>query len=629
VALAADGTASSHDITQIAVKRRILPGCYPIAGSGNTKRVRKVFALLLLVLLAALTGATSASAREGSRFHPAVQTRLGIVATESPAAAQVGRDVLEHGGNAADAAAATVFAINVARPQSCGIGGGGFLVYREANGRTDSIDFREAAPAAFTSDTLVPPGLHKTFTGHLTVGVPGTLSGLDLLLHRYGTRSLAQSIAPAASLARRGVPVEQSLSDSMAANADRLKLFPAAAAQFLQNGQPYPAGSILRQPDLARSLELIARQGPRAFYGGEIAQRIVDDMHNGASQPGDAHKLELSDLKAYRAKSRRPLVGSYRGRTIVSVPPPSSGGTTLLEMLNILSGYDLAGFGASSADELHFVAEAQKLAWADRNKYVADPDFVDVPTAGLISPSYGAQRRSLIDPAHAQTYQPGDPPNSPSRSHGAGASPADSNPQASTTHVSIIDARGNSIALTCTIEQEFGSAVVAPGTGFLLNNELTDFGDPGTANEPGPYKRPRSSIAPTIVVQGRTPILVVGGAGGARIIMGVVDSVLNVVDFGYDIAHAVDAERSDDPTGTMTIEDARIDASVLDELRARGHTLKPVGEYDIRPRVQAAAIDPRTGIRSGVSDPRTDQATLAQRFQARGGHGGRGGHDGR
>jgi gamma-glutamyltranspeptidase/glutathione hydrolase len=183
--------------------------------------------------------------------------------------------------------------------------------------------------------------------------------------------------------------------------------------------------------------------------------------------------------------------------------------------------------------------------------------------------------------------------------------------------VSIIDARGNAIALTCTIEQEFGSAVLAPGTGFLLNNELTDFSDPGTANEPGPFKRPRSSMAPTIVLQGRTPILVVGGAGGARIIMGVVDAVLNTVDFGYGVAQAVDAERTDDPTGTMTIEDARVLPSVLDELAARGHTLKRVGEYDIRPRVQAAGIDPATGIRRAVSDPRTDRAALVQRFPAR------------
>src|SRR3954470_2713532 len=586
-------------------------------GLGKQESVRKLVLLLLLLALVAVP--TAATAKEGSRFHPATQSRLGVVATESPAASLVGRDVLEHGGNAVDAAAATVFALNVARPQSCGIGGGGFAVYRQANGRVTSVDFRETAPASFTPQSLQGPGLHKTFTGHLTVGVPGTLAGVDLLLRRYGTRSLRESIVPAIGLARRGVEVQPSLSASMAANADRLKMFPASAAQFLIDGQPYPAGSTLRQPDLARSLELIARQGPRALYGGEIAQRIEADMATASQREGDSAQLQLDDFRAYRAKERRPVTASYRGRTIVSVPPPSSGGTTLVEMLNILSGYDLGAFGPSSADELHLVAEAQKLAWADRNKYVADPDFVKVPTAGLTSPRYGSERRALIDPAHAQTYTPGTPPGTPGSGQGraGGGSPADSNPQSSTTHISIVDERGNAIALTCTIEQEFGSAVVAPGTGFLLNNELTDFGDPGTANEAGPRKRPRSSIAPTIVVQGRTPVLVVGGAGGARIIMGVVDSVLNVVDFGYDIAHAVDAERTDDPTGTMTIEDARIDASVLDELRARGHVLKPVGEYDIRPRVQAAAIDPRTGVRSGVSDPRTEQATLGQRVSAR------------
>ena len=569
----------------------------------------RLTARLLLIAALTLLPAATALGTEGSKFRPAVTSRLGVVATESPVASAVGKDVLDRGGNAADAAAATVFAINVARPQSCGIGGGGFAVYRTARGQTTSIDFREMAPEAFTNQTLVPPGLHKTFTGHLPVGVPGTLAGIDLLLHRYGTRSLRESIKPAIRLAREGIPVLQSLSDSMAAHKDRLSMFPASAAQFLQNGQPYPAGATLRQPDLANSLELIAKKGPRAFYGGPIAQQIIADMRTAHEREGDDAKLELSDFRRYRAKLRAPVTGTYRGRTVISVPPPSSGGTTLIEMLNILSGYDLAAMGQSSADELHFVAEAQKLAWADRNKYVADPDFVDVPTAELISPEYGAERRALIDPNHAQSYEAGTPD----------GGPGDANPQSSTTHVSIIDSRGNAIALTCTIEQEFGSAVVAPGTGFLLNNELTDFGDPGTANESGPFKRPRSSMAPTIVLQGRTPILVTGGAGGARIIMGVTDAVLNVVDFGQDIAHAVDAERTDDPTGTLTIEDARVAPAVLAELEARGHTLKRVGEYDIRPRVQAAGVDPRTGIRSAVSDPRTDFAAVAQERRG-GGH---------
>jgi gamma-glutamyltranspeptidase/glutathione hydrolase len=292
---------------------------------------------------------------------------------------------------------------------------------------------------------------------------------------------------------------------------------------------------------------------------------------------------------------------------VVTVPPPSSGGTTLLEILNILSGFDVRGLGAPSADGLHVLAEAQKLAWADRNAYVADPDRIPVP-AGLISPRYAAQRRAQIDLGRAQAYGPG----KLARSARPRASGADANPHASTTHVSIIDRRGNAIALTCTIEQEFGSAVVAPGTGFLLNNELTDFSDPGTANQPGPGKRPRSSMAPTIVLRGRTPVLVVGAAGGARIIMGIAQTVLNVVDFGRDIAHAVDAERIDDPTGTMTIEDRRVAPDVIAALIARGHTLMRVGEYDARPRVQAAGIAVPGGLRSAVSDPRADNGSVAQ-----------------
>jgi gamma-glutamyltranspeptidase/glutathione hydrolase len=567
-----------------------------------------VLLALAVVLLAAL--APSASAREGSGFRPAVESRLGVVATESPAAARVGRGVLESGGNAFDAAAATVFAVGVARPQSCGIGGGGFAVLRRSDWRVASIDFRETAPAAFTPESLQGPGLHEDFTGHLTVGVPGTLAGMDLLLRRFGTRTLEQSLAPARRLARDGVRVTPALSDSLAENAERLRLFPAAASQFLQNGQPYPAGALLRQPLLAKSMRLIAEGGPRVFYRGAIAQAIAGDMATASQRPGDSALLVRADLARYRAKLRRPLVGSYRGTRVVTVPPPSSGGTTILEMLNILAGYDLARMGQSSAGALHLIAEAQKLAWADRNAYVADPDKVRVPTAGLIDPTYGAQRRAHIDQLRAQPQYPGRP---------GGATPPSTakrtgdNRRGSTTHISVIDRRGNAIALTCTIEQEFGSAVVAPGTGILLNNEMTDFGDPGSANEPGPGKRPRSSMAPTIVLSGQKPVLVAGGAGGARIIMGVLHAIVNVVDFDQDLAHAVDAERSDTPTGEMTIEDTRVDASVLDELVARGHVLERVGEYDDRPRVQAAGVDRATGLRIGVSDSRTEDGTLGQR----------------
>ena len=546
-----------------------------------------------------------ALAKPGSKLRPAVQSRLGVVATESPAAGRVGLAVLRGGGNAVDSAVATTFALGVARPQSCGIGGGGFAVYRRADGRLDSIDFRETAPRSFTPQTLQAPGLHKTFTGHLTVGVPGTVAGMDLLLRRHGTRSLARSVAPAAALARNGVRVTPALSAAMAANAPRLRLFGAARAQFLRAGRAYPPGSQLRQPDLARTLGLIGRAGPGAFYRGVIAGQVVADMRTASRRAGDSARLTLADFARYRARVRAPLVGRYRSHTIVTVPPPSSGGTTLLEILNIVSGFDLRAMGASSAGTLHALAEAQKLAWADRNVYVADPDRIAVPTRALISPALGAQRRALIDPARSQRYGPA------VLARPRPAAGADSSPHSSTTHVSVIDRAGNAIALTCTIEQEFGSAVVAPGTGFLLNNELTDFGDPGTANQPGPGKRPRSSMAPTIVVRGQTPVLVVGGAGGARIIMGVVHAVLNVVEFQQSVARAIDAERIDDPSGTLTIEDARVAPEVIASLLARGHTLTRVGEYDIRPRMQAAGVGPG-GVRSAVSDSRSELGSFAQ-----------------
>jgi gamma-glutamyltranspeptidase/glutathione hydrolase len=406
----------------------------------------------------------------------------------------------------------------------------------------------------------------------------------------------------------------------MDANAKRLALFPAATAQYLRDGKAYPPGSLLRQPELARSLAEIQREGTRAFYRGRIASAVIADMATAAGRPGDAARMALGDFARYRARWRRPLVGSYRGQGIVTVPPPSSGGTTLLELLNVLSGYDLAGLGEGSADTLHLVAEAEKLAWADRGKYVADPDFVPVPTRGLIAPAYADVRRALIDTGRAQSYTAGNPPGASAAARARSANGSeDANAHGTTTHVSIVDRYGNAIALTCTIEQEFGSAVVAPGTGFLLNNELTDFGAAGTANAAGPGKRPRSSMAPTIVVRSGRPALVVGGAGGSRIIMGVAWAVLNAVDFGQDVAHAVDSERLDEhppasgPGNVLTIENARVAPTVLDEMVRRGHVLDRVGEYDARPRVQAAGVDPDTGLRSAVSDSRTDRAALAER----------------
>jgi gamma-glutamyltranspeptidase/glutathione hydrolase len=559
--------------------------------------VRRTLLLLALGLLA--VSPVPARAREGSQFRPGVTGTLGVVATESPAAARVGRGVLEAGGNAVDAAAATVFALNVARPQSCGIGGGGFMVYRSGSGRVRTLDFRETAPAAIQPDQFQGQGLYRAFTGHTTVGVPGVVAGMDAALARYGTLSLREAIAPAEKLARDGVRVTRTLATGAKDNAERFSHYPEAARIFLPGGQPLQAGTTFRQPALAADLRRIMRQGPSAFYTGTIARRIVAEMQ-GFQHPeiGDQGLLTMQDFARYRARWRPPVTGAFKGAQIAAMGPPTSGGVVTLEMLNLLEPLDLRGHGQSSAAALHLTAEAQRLAWADRNQYLADPDAVPQPTATLVSRAYADRRRGEMDLARTHAYQPGDV----------------STPQGgSTTHVSIIDARGGAVALTCTIEQEYGSAVVAPGTGFLLNNELTDFGNPGTANAPAPGKRPRSSMSPTIVVKGGKPVLVTGGAGGSLIIMGVVQSVLNTLEYGLDVPHAVDAERVDDQgSSQLRVEDGRIDPAVLSDLESRGWTLVRQGQYGPRPRVQAAGMTP-DGRMVAVSDPRADEGSVAVR----------------
>jgi gamma-glutamyltranspeptidase / glutathione hydrolase len=572
-------------------------------------RLLSVLAVVLLVLL--LAALPTAQAREGSRFHEGVTGRLGVVATESPAAARIGRRVLESGGNAVDAAVATVFALNVARPQSCGIGGGGFMVYRSRTGRTDALDFRETAGAASTPTMLTGPGLHRTFTGHLTVGVPGVVAGMAAALDRYGTRTLAGSIAPAERLARQGFRVPLSLQGAAEDNARRLATFPNTAGLWLPGGRPIPRGTLLRQPELAATFRRIIRGGRDAFYRGTIARRIVRDMRTPRPQTQDAGLLTLRDFAAYRAVWRRPISGTYRGRTVLGVPPPTSGGVAIQEMLNILEGFDLRTAGQSSALADHLIAEAQKIAFADRGAYLADPGFVRMPVAGLVSKEYAALRRAEIDPNRARTFGAGTFALTPAA---RAARAVETNPNGSTTHVSVIDRRGNAVSLTCTIEQEFGSAVMAPGTGFILNNELTDFGDPGTANAAAPGKRPRSSMSPEIVVQAGQPVVVAGGAGGARIIMGVLLPIIDTIDFGMTLPQAVDAERLDNQGGaTINIEEARVDPAQLQALVARGHRLNGEGEYGPRPRVQLAGIDPRTRVRTAVSDSRSDRGSVAER----------------
>ena len=568
---------------------------------------RTLAAATTMLLMLGVTG--GAMAVEGSRYEEAVRSRGGVISSESTAASEAGLKVLDAGGNAMDAAIATTFALGVARPQSCGIGGGGFLIYRGADGETAALDFRETAPAAVTPETFAGQGLHKTFTGHTTVGVPGTVAGMQAALDSYGTISLADAIAPAERLSREGFEVPESLSKEMGNHVSRLSLFPESREQFLVGGEePYPEGSVLVQPDLAGTLALIAQEGSDAFYEGEIADRIVEDMQNAGGLEGDEGLMTKEDLADYRAIWREPLVGDYRGREVLTVPPPTSGGIAVIEMLNILEGFDLAAEDQSSAEALHLLAEAQKLAFADRDARVADPDFVDVPTEELTDEAYAESRAAEIDSEKAGSYEPGD--------LGEAGTGSGEDTGGSTTHVSVVDAAGNAVALTCTIEQTFGSAVVAPGTGFLLNNELTDFGEPGSANEPEGGKRPRSSISPTIIVEDAEPVLVVGAAGGAQIIMGTLLAVVNTVDYTLDPAQAIDAERIDEPSGTkMTIEQGRVTPQAQAGLAARGHEIKSgkerKGEYGDLPRVQAAGIDPETGERLAATDPRSNEPTAS------------------
>ena len=581
--------------------------------------MRRRSLVAIAVLMSLFVVLIPATADEGTKFRQPVKSRKGVIATESIPASRAAIRVLNQGGNAIDAAVTAIFTIGVSRPQSCGIGGGGFLVYRGANGKKATLDFRETAPLRTRSTQYASPGIDDTFTGHMTVGVPGVVAGMSKALKRFGTISLRRAIQPAERVAREGFEVPQSFSTDNTSNASRLRMFEETASIYLVDGTtPYPPGATLVQSDYARSLRRIANNGARAFYRGRIAELIVEDMKNGDDQyPGDDGLMRMRDLAEYRAKWRKPIVGTYRGHKIVAMPPPTSGGIAIVEMLNILEGFDVGSFGHSSADHFHHVAEAEKIAFADRGQYVADPDYEDVPRRQLTSKAYAAERRQEIDPNVAKSYSPGareDESAAAARTGSASVSSDDLNEEASTTHVSVIDKKGNAVAVTCTIEQSFGSAVVAPGTGFLLNNELTDFGAPGSANEPEGGKRPRSSMSPTIVVRRGEPVLVTGGAGGFRIIMGVFHTVLNVIDFGMNVAHAVDAERMDETSlPNMNIEDVRVSPVDQAALEAKGHVLVREGEYNVRPRVNVAGAVLHNRKNHAVSDPRTDDAARAQR----------------
>ena len=463
----------------------------------------------------------------------------GMVVTAQHLATEVGVDILKRGGNAIDAAVAVGYALAVVYPAAGNLGGGGFMTVQFADGRMTFLDFREKAPRAARRDMFLDKDGNvikgSTTTGWLAVGVPGTVSGLEYAREKYGTMSRAALVDPAIGLAEDGFTLEQGDVDMLASAMEDLKKFPATAEIFLNKGQPFATGEKLVQSELADTLRLIRGRGVDGFYRGKTAAAIVK-----ASQAGGGI-ITSEDLESYRVRELPPLECDYRGYHVLSPPPPGSGGVAICEMLNILEGYPLRQLGSGSAEALHDEIEAMRHAFADRNSLLGDPDFVKNPVKELINKSYAARLRDEIKPDKAGVSSEIRP----------GVAPHEGN---NTTHFSIIDNAGNAVSLTYTLNDWFGAKVVASGTGVLMNDEMDDFApNPGAANADGaiqgdanaiaPGKTPLSSMSPTILSKDGKPVLVLGTPGGARIITTVLQTIVNLVDFGMDIQEAVDAPR--------------------------------------------------------------------------------------
>ena len=496
-------------------------------------KVKDLLRALALVTLGSAVLAQAAS-------QPAVEAQHGMVVSSQRYASEVGTRILQEGGNAVDAAVAVGYALAVVNPCCGNIGGGGFMTIHLADGRNTFLNFREMAPAASTErmylDAQGNPIKDLSLYGYLAAGVPGTVMGLDRALAEYGRLPRSKVMAPAIKLARGGFILNRGDTDILDTKVDRLSKDPAAAKIFLRpDGKPFQPGDRLVQKDLASTLELIARQGPDAFYKGPIAQAVE---HASKANGGI---LTANDFANYKVTEGPPLTCSYRGYALISSPPPSSGGTTICEILNILEGYDMKALGFRSAQSVHLMVEAMRHAFLDRNTYLGDPAFVKNPLDRLLSKDYATAIRARIDPEKA----------TPSKAVQPGIEPHE---KTETTHYSVVDTEGNAVSVTYTINDSFGSTVVAPGTGFLLNNEMDDFtvkpGVPnlfglvqGKANSIAPGKRPLSSMSPTLVTKDGKTFLVVGSPGGSRIITITLETILNVLDYGMAPQEAVDAPR--------------------------------------------------------------------------------------
>ncbi len=502
-----------------------------------------------------------------------------MVAVANPYAAEAALQVLNNGGNAIDAAVAIMFALNVVEPQSSGIGGGGFMLIRTKGGETVMLDGREAAPAGATKNMFLgndgkPLGFTPARLSGKAVGVPGAVKSASYALSKYGTQSLDSVLAPAITLAEQGFKVsprfEEAITDP--GSLPVLQNTPEASALFLPGGKAVPVVTIFKNPDLAKSFRLIARDGEAAFYGdSDLARALVKSVQ------GKGGSMTLDDLKKYEVKARTPITGTYRGYNIISAAPPSSGGLTMMQILKLLEPFDLKSLGQNTAGHLHLLTEATHLAFADRGKYLGDEDFVKLPKNGFLDPTYLASRRTLINTATANKevkagnpfdYEPSIGSSLQNEFNGVAVDGRE------TSHFVVADKDGNLVTFTNTIESGYGTGILVPGYGFLLNNELTDFDfTPGGPNEVAPGKRPRSSMNPTIVLKGDKPYFILGSPGGSSIIASVTQVLMNVIDFGMSIQDAVDAPRTFSPSYPTISWEVGINKAVRDELTARGHTL--------------------------------------------------------
>ncbi len=552
--------------------------------------------------------AQSVAAQESARvpaswrfpLHPAPAVAAhALVATDAPLATRVGVDVLRAGGNAVDAAIATAFALAVVYPAAGNLGGGGFMVARMADGRTAALDFREMAPIHASRNMYLDSAgnlTDRSVDGWLASGVPGTVMGLWLAHKRFGTKPWATLLAPAIRLADQGFVVDAHLHRSLADEQERLARYPGSAALFYPAGQPPAEGSRFRNPDLARTLRRIAERGPAGFYQGETAELIEKEM------TANGGIIGREDLKRYVAKWRDPVTFTYRGHTVISMPPSSSGGLTLALIADILQGYDLARLGWHSPEHIHLVAEAMRRAFADRNALLADADFYPVPRAQFLSRPYAARQRATIDPLKAT-------PSSQIRP-GLGLAAGGLH----TTHFGVVDAKGGAVGITYTLNNGFGSGVTVTGAGFLMNDEMDDFAaKPGSPNMFGlvqleanaiqPGKRPLSAMTPTIVLDARgKPMLVTGASGGPRIISAVYQVLSNVLDFGMDVGSALAAPRIHQQhlPDVLYSEPQGLTSDVLQALEAMGYRTPSMGAIG-----DAATILRRGSVWTGMADPRS------------------------